>query len=179
MWAQPHHTPVPRLRHLPPHWMVCIPGATWPTALRVMTQGGREEPYFPSTGTKREDMSGNFSKVGRRCSPSGFINNDIPSSGVIQNVKHRQNFKGKKRGLSGGEKKEGEGCWLRQPPLAMFTLLFPGRAGLQRPGKAGQETVAKQVSVPETYGQIQRLFTFINPNLDILFHKNMVLNRCG
>lgn len=53
-------------------------------------------------------MSGNFSKVGRRCSPSGFINNDIPSSGVIQNVKHRQNFKGKKRGLSGGEIKEGK-----------------------------------------------------------------------
>lgn len=58
----------------------------------------------------------------------------------------------------------------------MFTLFYLGRAGLQRPGAPRQETVAKQASAQETYREIQRFLTFINPNLDFLFLKNMVLN---
>ena len=74
------------------------------------------------------------------------------------------------------KKKEADGrrwqCWL---------CFSSGPDGPQRPRVPSvprQETVAKQVLVQETYQEIQRFLTFINP-LDFLFLKNMVLNFRG
>lgn len=68
-------------------------------------QRGREEEYFPRPEANEKGCLGLFpDKVGRSCSLSGFQKNpqktrkhNIPPSEVIQNVKYRQNFKGKKK----------------------------------------------------------------------------------
>lgn len=96
--AHPHQVQVSWIRYVFPHWIFSVLGATWATVLRVMTQRGKKEQNFPGQTSRR--CLGLFpDKVTRRHSPSGFNKNNIPPSGVIQNVKYRQDLMGGKKRL--------------------------------------------------------------------------------